>query len=602
MLQIGICFPLVQNSQSKLNLRCDSAKSVVEGKIPQFKVLNWHHQESVAAPANSSLINGVCTCNKIKGQEIINSSCQCPSGLSVVNDSCEIIDHADITDAECSQEVFTTTFDIQSVTTQITTSNNFSAGYVFGSASIIQNSFIEVSDDVYSTTFQPLFQSQSIYINLKIQFGTQSLNSGSLIISSCISIVINQLNIISKSGGLLTVNSAKQLNILTTTSISSNISNFLVNLSFAPSSGNITLISYINGVLNITGYQILGTYVTTLTVSMIGLAITSATVNVNQVCFNPNVFDVGNGSSFLFGNATTKNIINIKNFVVILGNSSNFLLIGSISTTTSQKFQCGGIIANIYSNSILSVNNVMYDSYLNFSSSYVVNSGFLVGLIKQNSNSISINNACLQQNMTSTGLQFIFFGLIAINYGNISIFNASVKFNAQTTAYFNGFGIIGYQQTSLYAEVINLRTFVSLNASSGEYIGSIVGAQNIRNFSVSNTTVGGNISSGSKYVGGFIGSPSNSNNTVQNSTICKMTISGKYNIGSFVGWNWRSQLNIINSIIEFVHISGSNCGVAVGVNDGGRYLFSGSTSFSNYINNVQQNDCTVLSKWNGAGC
>ncbi|CAL6031995.1 Conserved_hypothetical protein [Hexamita inflata] len=40
-------------------------------------------------PDNSSLINNVCTCDKIIGQQIISGSCQCPSGQSVVSNSCQ---------------------------------------------------------------------------------------------------------------------------------------------------------------------------------------------------------------------------------------------------------------------------------------------------------------------------------------------------------------------------------------------------------------------------------------------------------------------------------------------------------------------------------
>ncbi|CAL6004934.1 Conserved_hypothetical protein [Hexamita inflata] len=204
-------------------------------------------------PTNSSLVNNVCTCNKIQGQLIINGSCQCPAGQSVNNETCKQINYEiNISDFKCSQELFTQQFDIQSITNQISASSNFSAGYVFSSTNIIQNAFIDISDNVYSTTVYLLFQSQNSFVNLKIQFGTQSLNSGSLLLSSS-SVSINQMNVISRSGSQLTINSAKQLNILTSSTSSANITNLLVNLSLAPSNGNITLINNINGIFNISG-------------------------------------------------------------------------------------------------------------------------------------------------------------------------------------------------------------------------------------------------------------------------------------------------------------------------------------------------------------
>ncbi|CAL6082962.1 Conserved_hypothetical protein [Hexamita inflata] len=124
-------------------------------------------------PINSSLVSNICTCDKILGQSIINGYCVCPFGQSIINDSCkQIYQSINITSFECSLEVFSQSFDIQSITNQISSSSNFSAGYVFSTATVVQNSFIDISDNVYSTTVYPLFQSQSTFTNLKIQFGT----------------------------------------------------------------------------------------------------------------------------------------------------------------------------------------------------------------------------------------------------------------------------------------------------------------------------------------------------------------------------------------------------------------------------------------------
>ncbi|CAL6076178.1 Hypothetical_protein [Hexamita inflata] len=579
-------------------------------------------------PTNSSLINNVCTCDKIVGQSIINGACQCPAGQSVVNDTCKQINYViNISDFECSQVLFTQQFDIQSITHQITDQNNFSTGYVFSTT--IQNAFIDISNQVYSATVYPLFQSQNTFTNLKIQFGTQILNSGSLLQTSS-SISINQMNIISRSGNQLTINSAKQLNILTASSTGANIIKLLINLSYAPSNGNITLINTINGVFNISGYQILGTYISTGTVAMIGLNIYYATIDVNQVSIKPTAFSVGNSSSYLFGNATTTSTIKINNFAVILGNSSEFVLLDSLSTTSTNYYQFGGIITYINSNSVFSVNNVIFDSYQKFSTgSYVSQSGFLVGYNgKAISNSIIIQNVCMQQNIIST-TTFYYFGLIGLNIGNTSVLNVFVTFSVQGI-YFYCFGIIGYQYDgSIYAEVMNLRTSVSLNTGEGYNVGSLFGWEAPQNCSIQNASiikgeiksssqVGGffgrqynnltminssmqymNIVSNNTHVGGIIGYSLNNNATIMNSSIQQTNVSASgSNVGGFVGY-CNQQLNLINSKIEFVRLLCSgNIGIIVGQLSGSVY-FTSSSSTQIYVNNVLRSNCAVLSNRDG---
>ncbi|CAL6000886.1 Conserved_hypothetical protein [Hexamita inflata] len=585
--------------------QCQTVGAFVKNGACSCGVNAINVSNSCMCPANSSLVNNVCTCDKIIGQIIINQTCQCPSSQSVVNNSCQQTSYIiNISNFECSQQVFTQTFDISSITNQISSSSNFSAGYVFGTATMIQNSFIDILDNVYSTTFYPLFQSQSSFTNLKIQIGTQSLNSGSFIISSSSSIYINQMNIISKSNSRLQVNN--MLNILTSTSSSANITNLLVNLSFAPLSGNIALISNINGMFNISGYQVLGSYISTGTVAMIGININSITVNVNQLSFQPTMYNVGNCSSYLFANSVTTTCkFTITNIAFIIGNNTNFLLLGSVAVTSSNYYLFGGIIAQINSVSQVNINNIVLDSYQTFTSSQIRHSGFLIGYSQYISSSIVINNVCLLQNMTGTTLQFIYFGLVGSNYGNTSIQNASIVFSAQTQ-YSHCFGIIGIQwSNSLNAEVINQLTTVSFSSSSGGGVASVFGYIHWNtNNSIQNTTIvaGNIIASGSNYVGGFCGLyQSSSNLTISNSTISKTNVSGISYISGFVGYV-NSALYIVNSKIQFVYIFGSTSVGIVGGNSGA-YSISGSQSTSNYINNAKQSDCSILlNNWSVAGC
>ncbi|CAL5997969.1 Conserved_hypothetical protein [Hexamita inflata] len=541
-------------------------------------------------PTNSSLLNNICTCDKIKGQSIINETCQCPAGQSVVNDTCKYEINIQ-SNFKCSQELFSQQFDIQSITNQITASS-FNAGYVFSSGIIIHNAFIDISNEVYSTTIYPLFQSQNTFTNLKIQFGTQSLNSGSLILSQS-SISINQMNIISRTGSLLTLNSGQLLNILTSSSTNANITNLFVNMSCSSSNGNITLINNIQGIFNISGYQILGSYVSTGTVAMIGVTINSATVNANLINFNPIAFNVGNGSSYFFGNAETTNIIYINSFAIILGSSSNQLLLGSISTSTSNSYQFGGIIAYISSQLVLCANNVIIDSYQKFSTNYVSYSGFLVGYNLNTNSDITIKNVCMQQNITSITLQFSQFGIIGSTFGNSSIQNMSVILSVQGEN-FNSFGIVGYQyDNSIYAEILNLRTSVCISYNNGNYVGSIFGIENAKNCSVQNASVvGGNIT-GLGAVGGLIGDQwyDYNNLTIMNSLIYQTNITASNEVGGFVGRVY-SQLYLINSKIQQVCISGGSIGLVAFF---GTVYFSSSSSSQIYENNILRSDCAVLS-------
>ncbi|CAL6096922.1 Hypothetical_protein [Hexamita inflata] len=543
----------------------------------------------------------------------------------------------------CSSQIYIVISYIPTITHQVVDSGNFSNGYVFATTTIIQNALVDIYDNVYSTYFYPLFQSQNTFTNLKIQFGAQTLNIGSFILSSIQSITINQMNIISRVGSQITVNANSQLNILTDSLIAALINNLLINLSFASSSGNITLINNVNGVLNISEYQVNGDYNSTQTVVMIGLNVKTAIINVNRVSFKPSTFNVGNGSSFLFGNQESgESTLSINNLSVIIGSSSNFQLLGSISTTTYNTYLFGGIIAYIKSVSSININNVLLDAYQMISTNYVSEAGFLVGYVISNSNSIMLKNICLQQNMTSTTLEFTQFGLIGENSGNISIQNAYVTFTVQIEL-FRCFGIIGYQNqiyfasNSLYAEVINMKTSVSISGSGsnvGQIFGSTYGNCFIKNTSIVGGTIGlGQISqvggfigsvyndatifnssifnsniSGSIFTGGIIGLTWNNikdtNTTIMDSSIINMTISGLDTVGGIIGTCY-SYLYLTNTQIQVVHIStsGLSFGVVIGSNITQLpYFFSNSTARSNFINGVKQTECAVLTPNSITGC
>ncbi|CAL6040711.1 Hypothetical_protein [Hexamita inflata] len=562
-----------------------------------------------------------------------------------ISGTCYIVNNEDDDKFTCSQKVYLAQFDVSIITHVIKNFDNFSNGYVFASDTDIQNAFVDVSDYVYSTFVYPLFQSQSTFTNLKIQFGAQTLNSGSFIISSVQSIIINQMNIISRPGSQLTVNANSQLNILTDSPSDAIIHNLLVNLSL-DSYGNITLINNINNILNISKYQVIGDYISNSIVAMIGIHVQSATIHVNHVNFRPSAFNVGNGSSYLFGSSESENTITliINHFAVIIGNRLNFLLLGSISTTddTANYYLFGGVIAfvqySVLSNII--INNVVFDSYQNFNTMFVSQSGFLVGSIYDLWSSVTINNVCILQNMTST-TNFRYFGLGGSCGVNTFIYNASVTFSVQGES-FSAFGIIGGQGSS-YAEVKNLRTSVSVNSISqppqdigNVVVGIVFGSLWAKNCTILNTTViGGNIVSSQCNCGIF--GILFFNTTIINSSISYTNISG-YNVGGIIGWQFeeRGETIIRDSAISNMNIFGSNCvggviglwecqfplylinlqinlvhlscsgirvGIVVGYSYNGTYSFTNSIARSNFINGVKQTECANLSNtWSITGC
>ncbi|CAL5995577.1 Conserved_hypothetical protein [Hexamita inflata] len=611
---------------------CTDINAFISGTsciCPTFSTLI---NSTCTCPTNSNLIHGICQCNVIFGQTVDAGQCTCPLGQSVLNGVCQklvVVSSSDST-LQCNLGMFVASFDIISLTYLIN-NENFSSGYVFSSSTVISNAFINIADNIYTINTTPLFQSQSTFTNLKLQFGTQTINSGSFIIEGVL-ISIYNMKIQSKSSSEITINSLQQLNILTSSSVNVNISNLQINLTFAPSSGNITLINNINGIINITGYQVLGTYISTLTVAMIGNNINTATIDVNLITFKPSTYTVGNWSSYLFGHdGTTQSSFTINNLAVILGNNSDLLLLGSISTTTTNIYLFGGIVAYIKSNSTISVNNVLVDSYQHFSTSYVSYTGFLLGYVKQNSSIVQIKSVCLQQKATSTTLKFNNFGLLGITNANTSLQNASVVFCVQG-AFTMNFGIVGLQSnTAFQAEIINLVVVLSvIGANSSGSAGSLFGQQNAKNGSIFNVSVmNGTLDVFSSYIGGLIGQQQNiifiinvsvsqvnvsassttggligdsSNSvTIINCTVSRTNVSGASLVGGCFG-RFSSTLNATNLRIQFTRVSGSfSVGLVTGSNTGTQNL-TNSSSANNFVKNAPTTNCVLSNSWSATGC
>ncbi|CAL6012357.1 Hypothetical_protein [Hexamita inflata] len=597
LTQLDVIITNFQSNQSKLIEDVKILK--LQNQQMQLLINDLINQINCSGHA---FINGQCILQgcPISGQQLLNGTCQCPEDQQLVNGQCQSVQIiiGQNSSFQCNTSVFINVFDIQTITNQILSSDEFSSGYVFGVSTNIQNAFIDVIDGVYSSV-KPLFQGQTIYKNIKVQIGTQSITSGSIIISTG-SLIVNYMNIISRVGSQITVSG--KLNILMEQSTRSNITNLLVNMSFASTYSQISLINQIGGSTNVTWYQVYGFYQSTSTVSLVGLSANTAKVSINQVSFKPSVFNVGNCSSYLIS-SVDQSQVSINNIAIILGNNTNSQVLGSLQSTSSIFYQFGGIITNVLSGSTVFINNILLDGYYQFNTSFVNNSGVLVGFVQLNTSIVDIMNVCMNQKVKSPS-QFTNYGLCGYNNGDLSLQLSSVTFYIQGTS-LKWFGLVGYQSSdSPHADAINLRISVKtgVDSSSGDTVGALFGGQNARNCSVQNSIiVDSNISS--KYrVGGYIGFSKDQklsiNTTIQNSSISLSNITGYTSTGGFIGssdsYSSSYNMTILNSTVQTSNING--------INGTGGYIGYSDPNPSSFYSIRIQNSSIQTSNVSGTNC
>ncbi|CAL6101247.1 Conserved_hypothetical protein [Hexamita inflata] len=524
-----------------------------------------------SCPTYSSLIGNACICSEIIGISMINGLCQCPLGYSIVNSICQYTIENSGFGIKCSLSIYVTTFDIQAITHQIINNANYSSGYVFKTATIITNAFIDISSYAYTTTIKPLFQSQASFTNIKVQIGTQTVNSGS-ILTLATTIVITQMNIISKLNTQITVNSLQQLQILLNDTTSTNINDLLVNLNFAPSQGNITLINASTGFMNITGYQVFGKYQSTQCVAMTAFNITAQSISliqINNVSFQPSSYNVGRYSSYLFCTVGVCNI-SFNNISVILGSVTQFQILASISSARNQQYQFGGFISDLNANNNITVTNILFNCYQTINTDYVQKTGFILGAKWSYANlNVTIQYMCIQQNLSSTNIEFEDTGLINRCEGFMLIQQSSIIFTLKNSYLpWGNFGCIGVvsQQYGKSAKLINLlvnmntifvdksvsigffgsigvETFDIQNSSFKNYnlttqssAGVLCAVSGVKYFSVINTSVQTCNISVKTCAGGFFSQALNNyNGFIQNSTAQNINISSKTIYANYIG-------------------------------------------------------------------
>ncbi|CAL6066624.1 Hypothetical_protein [Hexamita inflata] len=492
----------------------------------------------------------------------------------------------------CSSNMYVQIFDLFSVTQYISNSGNFSSGYVFSSSTIINNAFIDVSDDVYYSPIQPLFQSQSTFNSIKIQIGRQFVDNGSLLTTSS-SLTVNQMNIVSKIGSQITVNSAQQFNIFLDSSTQVNIVNLLINLIFTPSDGNITLINNIAGVLNVSGYQICGQYQSTSTVAMIGRSVSLTTLYIKLVSFSPDVYNVGSQSSYLISNAADS-ILNIDGVAIILGNATYF----QNATLSSVPYQFGGIVTNIAGGtSVANIKNVIINSYQYYNTNQLMNFGFIIGQTQVITQVIKISNLCFQQTFDCVNPLFTYAGLIGQSQGTVSLQSCNVLLFFVPIVQLNYFGLIGMTSSNApFIEIINMKASLNVSSSTNRYAGVLIGYQTSKNCTILNVSVSNSSISSGLYVGGIIGYVSSVNQTIINTAVFQSNISGFTTyVGGFIGQCYSTKLIITSSVIQSVRLTGTTqLGLIIGGQSGSALVQTITTSLStgsNFVNGVSQANC-----------
>ncbi|CAL6020544.1 Hypothetical_protein [Hexamita inflata] len=409
--------------------------------------------------------------------------------------------------------------------------------------------------------------------------------------------MINQLNIISRAGSQITASSG-QVNILITSSSNANITNFLVNLSFAMSQGGIALINNIAGVFIFNNYQILGSYQSQSCVSLVGKIASQSTITINNFNFMPIIFNVGNSSSYMFSQVAFTSI-QINNTAIILGNKSNSQISNAIITNSSFSYQFSGIISQTF-NTILLISKLISDCNQQYSQ-YIQKSGQLVGIAQQQVNNITIVNICLLQYINTQ--QYRQSGLIGYQEGNISI--QQMKIQYIVNGLLTSIGLIGVQSSwCLQAEISNIviifNSIVDL-ASYGQ-VSAIVGASSSTqqiNFSIINVIVQNSTLESQYYIGAFVGYYSSNTNFVilQNSTVQFSNITGfKQMSGGLIGNSYNVSIKIDNIILQSLRIfAPSKYGIIIGFDNGNTFNIQNSVSIgSNYINNVIVSNCASL--------
>ncbi|CAL5997339.1 Hypothetical_protein [Hexamita inflata] len=381
---------------------------------------------------------------------------------------------------ECQQQLYTfKVFDLASATNTIQ-SSDFASGFAFDTQ-VIQNAFLDVQSISSSFT---LFKTQSAFLNIKVQLNDISFGTGAMLSPSS-SIQINQLAVVSKVGTQVTINVGVVLSILQQTATVTNITNLLLNINMNPSSaGIISMINAVNGQLIIKGYQILGSYSSTNTITFGVCQIQgNSNVKLNYIQISPNQFMCGNLSSYLISYSNSSNI-ETYHINIIIGNISRYNTMSNVIATTTEYLSFGGLIT--YCNtSIIKIEDIQINTYEQWDQ-FIKYSGQIIGYAN---NSISnIQMVCANEYVSSSlNSQFYMFGFVGYFNGQLTMQLLSAQCNVLPGT-FTHTGIIGYVNGT-QSIIMNVHIQYIMTINKGNFSGALAGMlvaseQSIYNISI----------------------------------------------------------------------------------------------------------------------
>ncbi|CAL5988834.1 Hypothetical_protein [Hexamita inflata] len=423
-------------------------------------------------PVNSNSIAAVCTCSPDAIMQ--NNICICKViGQRLIGEHCVYIVKDDTQTLTCNQIVYLDIWDMIIVTKPI---SSLSGGFAIPSMQITNNAFISVNDNILIGDI-PIFQLQNLFLNVKIQLGSQSFGSVSMLQpATATEISINQMSIVSKAGTSLGV--SQNLYILQNQSLTTtSIAKLSVNLNFIVSSlGNITLINNITGTLNVNGYQIQGNYYSVSAIAMIAFYLNiPSTSYIYNIAFQPNAYAFGNLSSYLISQQySTLAIINFQNVSIILGSKTEFIM--ALQIHSSQYICFGGLVR--YTEGNIFMSTVLFDCYQIFNNKLQY-SGLIIGQ-QSSSNNIQIQNLCLQQNFqgnSSNNITLSEFGVIGSVNCPVQLQQCVIIMEIKQIINCSDFGVLGYVSSNKELNVLNIQVtmkFYNID-NSGSNLGVIVG-------------------------------------------------------------------------------------------------------------------------------
>ncbi|CAL5975758.1 Conserved_hypothetical protein [Hexamita inflata] len=400
----------------------------------------------------------------------------------------------------------------------------------------------------------------------------------------------------------------------------------------------ICLIGIASQNITISNYYVMGVFQSSSTVALGIMTCKFANITINNLIFAPEVYIIGNQSSYIFSFVNQSQIYVYQVSVVqnIQQQQSQYLQqLTQIQSSDSVFFQYGGLCAQA-TNTMLTFINILYDIQNSITTQFIHDSGVIIGQTFSNFSQIYLQSVCAQYKVQSSATTRQ-YGVIGSVEGNITIQQFSINLNVQVSLLYR-FGIVGYifqniEKNYSTLENIIITSYSTQNPSTlrSSYDvapligrndqnivlnfvqvinGSILGCwqisgligyvesglyRQINSCLVYNTTI-----VGQQNCGGLIGYTYKIQNvSIQNCNVSNSTIGSTANIygGGLIGNALQSNVIIVNIKIQSVSILGqSSYTLLLGINNGSSFLLTNSSSEgNNFINNKLIQNCIILS-------